>query len=334
MSFGVVGSLNYFRQPWVYTIFGATNAYDKGFETEDLDEFVWTDYRLDVPLSEKLSLSLGRQKEPISMERLSAGINQPMQERPVAADGLLPSRNFGAVLSGTSPRDRFSWAGGLFRDVIESDESWADTPTQIVGRVTWVPWSTTDDSHLIHLGLGYRHTDAKLGVRFRTGPEFNKAPDFVDTGTIDADNADLLNAEFSWRRGPYWLSAEYMDTRVDTPLDGTLAFNGYNVTWSWAITGEMRPYNRRRGLFQPLPVSRSVNQNGWGAWELALRWSNLDLVDGPIDGGEIEVLSLGVNWWLTRTLHVSLNLRQAETDRYGLVGDSTGVAGRILVMLD
>jgi hypothetical protein len=32
LRFGVVGTLNYFKRPWVYTIFGATHAFDKGFE--------------------------------------------------------------------------------------------------------------------------------------------------------------------------------------------------------------------------------------------------------------------------------------------------------------
>ena len=37
---GVIGTLN-FERPWVYTIFGATHAFDKGFETENLDEFTF-----------------------------------------------------------------------------------------------------------------------------------------------------------------------------------------------------------------------------------------------------------------------------------------------------
>jgi hypothetical protein len=28
-----------FDKPWVYTIFGATNAFDKGFNEEGLDDF-------------------------------------------------------------------------------------------------------------------------------------------------------------------------------------------------------------------------------------------------------------------------------------------------------
>ena len=69
LRFGVVGTLN-FEKPWVYTIFGATNAFDKGFETEDLDNIALFDWRLDIPFFKNSVMSIGKQKEPISMERL------------------------------------------------------------------------------------------------------------------------------------------------------------------------------------------------------------------------------------------------------------------------
>ena len=37
LRFGSVGTLN-FKTPWVYTIFGATNAFDKGFDTTEVDD--------------------------------------------------------------------------------------------------------------------------------------------------------------------------------------------------------------------------------------------------------------------------------------------------------
>ena len=68
---GVVGTLN-FKRPWRYTVFAATNTFDKGFDVDTTDELVLFDYRLDIPLPADLMLSVGKQKEPISMERLAA----------------------------------------------------------------------------------------------------------------------------------------------------------------------------------------------------------------------------------------------------------------------
>ncbi|MCO4810891.1 MAG: hypothetical protein KC572_04770 [Gammaproteobacteria bacterium] len=43
------------------------------------------------------NLSVGNQKEPISMERLMSMAHLPMRERSSVSDAFLPSRNFGAV---------------------------------------------------------------------------------------------------------------------------------------------------------------------------------------------------------------------------------------------
>ena len=63
----------------------------------------------------------------------------------------------------------------------------------------------------------------------------------------------------------------------------------------------MRPYRKPSGAFLGLPVAQSVHQGGWGAWELGLRFSSIDLTDGDIDGGEMgrgSRASRVVRWWL------------------------------------
>jgi phosphate-selective porin OprO/OprP len=331
---GAIGSLSHFKRPWVYTIFGATNAFDKGFETERQDNFTWFDYRLDMPVSESMTLSIGKQKEPISMERIMSMIQLPMQERTSVSDALLPSRNFGAVLSGNAFDRRMSWAGGIFHNFIDSDDDIGATPTQLIGRVTWVPWVSDDSSNLFHVGGGYRYSNAKQGAHYFTEPEFNNSPHFVDTEFIDADDINQLNLEASWRKGPYWVHAEYVETDVDSPASGDPGFTGYHITGSWILTGEMRDYRYRSGIFGPVPVARSVYQGGWGAWELGARYSSLDLTDGLVDGGEMDIFSLGINWWLSPIFNVNLNYRFITNDKDGFSGDVQGVMGRVLLMLE
>ena len=50
--FGLVGTFN-FKRPWVYTLAGATNAFDKGFETEKNDDITLFDYRWTFPSSSR-----------------------------------------------------------------------------------------------------------------------------------------------------------------------------------------------------------------------------------------------------------------------------------------
>ncbi len=334
---GAAGTIN-FERPWVYSIAGATNTFDKGFETEEIDSFTLFDYRLDIPISGKITLSVGKQKEPISMERIMSMVQLPMQERTSVSDALMPSRNVGAVINGTALNQRMSWAGGVFNDWFDTGVSFSDGANQFVGRVTWLPFISEDESNLLHLGFGMRYTDANEGLRYSTEPEFNKSPIYVDTsvdGTPFAANSALLyNLEATWRKGPYWLAAEYVSNNIDAPAMGDPHFSGYHVTASWILTGEMREYRKRSGIMGPVPVAKSVNQGGWGAWEIGLRWSDLDLTDGLVDGGEMDILSLGVNWWLTPTFNFNVNYRYITLDRFGVTGNSSGLNARILLMLE
>jgi len=331
--FGVVGTLN-FKRPWRYTVFAMTHTFDKGFDVDTNDELSFPDYRLDIPLSADLNLSVGKQKEPISMERLMGLAYLPMQERAAFIDALLPSRNHGVVLSGTAASDNVSWAVGAFNNWVDSDESFSDTSNQLVGRATWAPAFFQNESNLFHVGLGLRGSDTKQDIRARRQPEFNKAPLYVDTGSFAADDQMTYNLEAYWRNGPYMLGFEYVGTDVDAPQSGNPFLIGYHLTGSWALTGEMRSYRKTSGTFNPLPVSRPVNQGGWGAVELAFRYSNTDLTDGTLEGGEMDIYSLGVNWWFTRSTSLSANYRYITLDRFDTQGDSSGLNVRILLMLD
>jgi phosphate-selective porin OprO/OprP len=96
----------------------------------------------------------------------------------------------------------------------------------------------------------------------------------------------------------------------------------------------MRTYNHRSGTFSPLPVAQSVYQGGWGAWEVGARWSNVDLTDGRVKGGEMQIASVGLNWWLTSFFKVDFNYRWIMLDRFGVDSDSTGFNTRILLILE
>ena len=144
----------------------------------------------------------------------------------------------------------------------------------------------------------------------------------------------LYQLEASWRKGPYWLAAEYVSNEVDASALGDPHFTGYHVTASWILSGEMRGYNKRAGILGPVPVAKTVNQGGWGAWEVGVRWSDLDLTDGLIDGGEMDILSLGLSWWLTPVFNFNMNYRFITLDRFGVEGDSSGLNVRVLLMLE
>jgi phosphate-selective porin OprO/OprP len=339
LRFGGVGTIN-FDQPWVWTVFGATHGFDKGFDSTESDDYTLFDLRLDIPLWEKTSFSIGKQKEPLSMERLMALGHGPLGERAAVSDALLPSRNVGVVMAGTLLSDRMTLAGGAFNNWLDKDQpnSFSDNATQYVGRITWIPALSDNESTLLHLGAGVRHSDSEEGFETQSGPEFNLAPDFVATSFFEADNTLTYQAEASLRSGPFWLHGEYARTDIEAPAYSDPSIDGYHVTASWIITGEVRPYNKRVGIFKPIPVARTVEQNGWGAWEVSTRFSTLDLSEAPgaqgVDAGDMDVWSLGLNWWLTPYFNVNLNYRYATLDRFGVDGSSQGFVTRIALILE
>jgi len=133
---------------------------------------------------------------------------------------------------------------------------------------------------------------------------------------------------------PYWVHGEYVSTDVDSPSNGDLDFSGYHITGSWILSGEMRGYNKKSGIMGPIRIARDVYHGGWGAWELGLRFSSLDLTDGPVDGGEMDIISLGLNWWLSPVFNVNLNYRFIDNDQGGINGQSSGIMTRVMVLLE
>jgi phosphate-selective porin OprO/OprP len=125
-----------------------------------------------------------------------------------------------------------------------------------------------------------------------------------------------------------------MTSKVSAPEFRNPLLHGYYVAGTWSLTGEMLTHNRRSGVFDQLPVAKPVTQGGWGAWEASMRWFNLDLNDGRVDGGEIEVFSLGLNWWPVRVASLSGNYCNITLNRFGSRGKSKGLAVRLLLFLD
>ncbi len=327
LRFGLAGAIK-FDKPWIYMITGATNTFDKGFDTNTTDNVSFMDWRLDIPTFYNTTLSIGKQKEPISMERLMSMTFLPMQERALVSDALLPSRNFGAVLSGITLNQKLTWAGGVFNNWIEDEGSLSENSTELVGRTTWLPYQSEDEDELIHLAFGLRYSNAKEGLRYASEPEFNKSSTFVDTGDIDADNSVTYNLEAAWRKGPVWVIGEYTKSKVAADYLQNPELSGYHISAVFSVTGEMREYNKRSGTFSPLRVARSVEQGGWGALEVSTRWSVFDGSDGGLAAGDTSILSVGFAWWLTPKFNLNFNYRWIDLNRCSFISEACNLQGR------
>ncbi|MGH8525179.1 MAG: OprO/OprP family phosphate-selective porin, partial [Gammaproteobacteria bacterium] len=122
--------------------------------------------------------------------------------------------------------------------------------------------------------------------------------------------------------GPFSLQGEYIWTHLDR--DSGLsdpAFDGYYVYGSWFLTGESRPYDNEKGRFTGVLPKSIVGKGGYGAWEVALRYSDVDLNDEDIEGGEEDNLTVGLNWYPTRNIRFMANYIHANSERQRVEDD-------------
>jgi phosphate-selective porin OprO/OprP len=74
-------------------------------------------------------------------------------------------------------------------------------------------------------------------------------------------------------------------------------------------TVESRPYDRTTGVFTRVRPRRdlSFSSGGLGALELGLRYSHVDLNDGPVRGGIMDLSTTGLTWYWNANVKMKAN---------------------------
>lgn len=263
-------------------------------------------------------LTIGHFKEHIGLENLTSSKYITLMER-ANITAFIPSYNNGIGVFKSEMDDRLTWAVGVFLDTnAYGDEDGAESSFASTARITGLPWYSGKDK-LLHLGFAFSYREAKDGsVRFRERPESHTAPRFVDTGSFDADSENRFGFEAAIVHGPLSVQGEYMGTKVDTLSGSDPTFSGYYAYVSYFLTGEHRVYKKSAGKFGRVKPKANFGKNrGAGAWEIAFRYSGLDLTDEAIAGGELHDITLGVNWYLNPVVRVMGNYIRADLDGVG-----------------
>lgn len=297
----------------------------KGFDTEPGDTWNIADLSFTFPLgNEATRLTIGKTKETFSYEMVGSSANLPQMER--VLNPFFVSRNIGIKLDRVLGAEHRATASiGIFSNDWGGEGSGASTTTDVTGRLTRLLWSTNEDTSFLHLGASLRYVTPNEDVlQYKGRPETNVSDNFVDTGVFEADHALHFALEMLWNRGPYSVLAEYNQASVDAPLSGDPRFCGYYVTGSWVLTGETRPYDRTTGY-----AKRVMPDGRWGAPELVLRYSHVDLDSGNLEGGSFDKVYIGINWWATRRWKAGLGWGRTWLDRSGLDGTTDSLLTRL-----
>ncbi|MDB4285575.1 porin [bacterium] len=267
---------------------------------------------------------IGNMKEPFSLEELTSSRFRTFMEPSLPTYALAPGRDIGVFTGNTAKGERVTWTAGLFLNT-GSLSTVGDTKDQIseasggnlTARITGLPWYTDGGRRLFHVGAAYsrqfRSDETGTALTF---PESRLVDDkLVDTGDFSTDGNDLVGLEAALLRGPLSLQGEFMLIAVNG--SGNPLFWGFYGYGSWFLTGEHREYDTSKGVFREVKPKRGPPwKKSWGAWELALRLSYIDLNDGNLSGGKERNITAGLNWYLTERYRFMFNyINVRVTDR-------------------
>ncbi len=252
-------------------------------------------------------VTVGHFKQPFSLQNMTSSKYITFTER-----GLPHLFTPGRAIGVGAGRSGNNWSlnAGIFGEGIDAASGDEDEGFALTGRASYAP-ILNKQQHL-HLGssLSYRNSGSNDTLTFRDRPESHVTNvREVNTGSINADSNLRAVAELAYTYGPFSLQGEYyyVDIDRDSATLSDLDFSGYYAEGSWFLTDDMRNYSGRKGSYGKIKPGSVVGKGGLGAWQLAMRFSSVDLNDADIAGGEEQNFSLGMNWFATNNIRMSAN---------------------------
>jgi phosphate-selective porin OprO/OprP len=302
-----------------------------------------------------LAVQAGKFKGPIGLERLQPDQFNRFAELALPSD-LVPNRDLGIEVGGDILGGTFGYAIGAFDGVIDGNSTDAnpspdmdsdDGKKDTEGRLFTQPFINAGIPALRGLGFGVAGSYVKEvgSVTSTLLPSYKTSAQNVffsyrtgTTGTFADGTRSRLTPQAYYFVGPFGALAEYVKTEQDVTRQftatkkrsGQVDTTAYQVLLSYFLTGEQSTYNS----VTPLTTFR-MGTSGLGAWELALRYSELTVDGDAFTGGVLSFAdpaasarkasawAAGINWWLNANLKWVLDY---EVTRF--IGGATGDLNR------
>lgn len=285
-----------------------------GLAGEDLSkhsDVTITDAYVAWDLGSRTVVRLGQFKQMNSLEHQQSLSTTTFMEKASFIEGLGIGRRIGVSVDWAG--DHWSLSVGGFGQKINpqasSEEGWL-----LSARATWAPIHS--GNRLLHLGTSWSWRDyaksSPTTTYFARPPSHFSEVAYVSTGAIPADHDIFWGLEAAAMWGPVSIQAEFVHDKLDFPGDvddlDDPTFWGHYVDLSWYLTGEHRNYSARKGAFGRTHVRNPVTDGGWGAWQIAVRYDDLDIEDEfRINGGRQESYTAALNWHLNDYFRIAAN---------------------------
>jgi len=136
----------------------------------------------------------------------------------------------------------------------------------------------------------------------------------------DEVDRERLGGEVSLAWGPVKLQGEYTQASFDWTAGATSFDNdidAYYVMAGWLITGETYAKAYRNGAYRAIVPNKPFGSGGWGAWEVAVRYSDFDAADFAASTNftnKADAFTVGLKWIPVTNVRFYLNYVDTQFD--------------------
>lgn len=177
-------------------------------------------------------------------------------------------------------------------------------------------------------------------------PELRIDPtSIISTGAIaNVSGAQVYSVEAAATYGPLFLQGEYYWYTVERdaftglppfPSAPSAKFEGGYVEASYVLTGETHTYNQASGAYNGVVPANpfTLASGGWGAWEIAGRFSTVNLNDqlgtvNGVAGGQQTIYTAGLNWYVSRNIRFMLNYLHGDISKQVSATNAADIGAR------
>ena len=244
---------------------------------------------------------IGQTKVPQGLNNLTSSNNITFIERASPQNAFTDGHRMG--LGYAASLDNLHYEVKAFGRAVSDDKrgDGQDDPFGVGGRFVFNP--IHNERNMVHLGAWASNEsfDEPADLGFSERPEARPAEArLIGTGVGDVDAVTKVGLEAAYQAGPLSIEGEYINVGFDRDEGDEPDFDGYHIQASYILTGESRDYGG--GSFGGITPS-----GGNGAWEVAGRFSSVDLDDNGFRGGTQENVTLGVNYYASSNLRFMAN---------------------------
>lgn len=301
------------------------------------------------PFGGKMAIEAGIMDLPYTLDEATSSNDIMFMER--ASSGVIATNiaagDFRSAAGARWWNDVF-WAGayvtGPTTGAIHSEGLAAPSSTEQYGAVARVAGQVVSgNDYSIHLGADAQWliqpprslATGAQAVTLSDRPELRIDPTVLATtaAIANASGVQVYSAEAAATYGPLILQGEYFWYNVDRSANTGLPpigapsvqFQGGYAQAGYVLTGETHTYNAANAAYNGVKPAHpfSLDGGGWGAWEIAGRFSTVDLNDKlttatGIAGGRQTVYTLALNWYVNGNVRFMLDYLHGNVSKQTL----------------